>query len=50
MIMISDNLVLPVFGETYIYTHKPHMAISFIDSKPSSIGFLLYPPTPTKSR
>lgn len=34
--MISDNLVLPVFGATYIYTHKPHMAMSLIDSRPNS--------------
>lgn len=41
---ISTNLVLLVFGGTYVYTHKPHTAISFIDSRPNSTWFPTLPP------
>lgn len=39
---ISNNLILLVFGETYIYTHKPHTV--FIASRPNSTWFPTFPP------
>lgn len=41
---ISNNLVLPVFEETYICTRKSYLAISFIDSRPNSTWFPTVPP------